>query len=301
MITENIDLAQVMIYLFWVFFAGLLVYLRREDRREGYPLESDTMPGRLLPKSLLFYPAPKTFLLDGGRGAHHVPNGQADLRPIAAQPVARWPGAPLQPTDSLPLLSGVGPGAWAERSNTTDMTLEGHAKIVPLRVAPAYAPAADGPDPRGYTVVGLDRAVAGTVTDLWIDRSECVLRYLEVTLKNEVSGGQPTAGTPTRLGDAIEANAPPRPATTSTITNRDDLAPPATAPGARTVLVPVTFANIHRRRRTVTVKAVLGNQLAMAPQPTTPDQLTFLDEDKIAGFYGAGMLYATRHRAEPLL
>lgn len=38
---EYIDFAQISIYLFWFFFAGLIIYLRREDKREGYPLESD--------------------------------------------------------------------------------------------------------------------------------------------------------------------------------------------------------------------------------------------------------------------
>ena len=33
--------AQVVLYAFWIFFAGLILYLRREDKREGYPLESD--------------------------------------------------------------------------------------------------------------------------------------------------------------------------------------------------------------------------------------------------------------------
>ena len=309
MIYENIDLAQVMIYLFWIFFAGLVFYLRREDRREGYPLESDTMLGRLHKPSLLFFPAPKTFALPHGAAWRSVPTGRADTRPIAAQPIARWPGAPLQPTDPMPLNAGVGPGAWAERSDTPDMTVENHTRIVPLRVAPAYTPAADGPDPRGYTVVGLDRAVAGTVTELWIDRSECVLRYLEVTLNAAApaaTGGKPTAGTPTRMGDAIEAKADPRPATTSTLTDRDDLGttlPNATASdtAARSVLVPVTFANIHRRKRTVVVKAILGNQLGMAPRPASSDQITLLEEDKVTAFFGAGMLYATKNRAEPLL
>lgn len=41
MITEGIDLAQVVLYAFWIFFAGLIVYLRREDKREGYPLHRD--------------------------------------------------------------------------------------------------------------------------------------------------------------------------------------------------------------------------------------------------------------------
>ena len=37
-ITSHIDVAQVVLYAFWVFFALLILYLRREDKREGYPL-----------------------------------------------------------------------------------------------------------------------------------------------------------------------------------------------------------------------------------------------------------------------
>lgn len=41
MITSYIDFAQLSLYAFWLFFAGLVLYLRREDKREGYPLDSD--------------------------------------------------------------------------------------------------------------------------------------------------------------------------------------------------------------------------------------------------------------------
>jgi photosynthetic reaction center H subunit len=40
-ITQYIDVAQVVLYVFWVFFFGLIFYLRREDKREGYPLVYD--------------------------------------------------------------------------------------------------------------------------------------------------------------------------------------------------------------------------------------------------------------------
>ena len=40
----NLDVAQIVLYAFWLFFFGLLFYLRREDRREGYPLESESEP-----------------------------------------------------------------------------------------------------------------------------------------------------------------------------------------------------------------------------------------------------------------
>jgi photosynthetic reaction center H subunit len=39
--TSYIDLTQVLLYAFWLFFALLVYYLRREDKREGYPLQSD--------------------------------------------------------------------------------------------------------------------------------------------------------------------------------------------------------------------------------------------------------------------
>ena len=39
--TRYIDLTTLVLYAFWIFFAALVYYLRREDKREGYPLVSD--------------------------------------------------------------------------------------------------------------------------------------------------------------------------------------------------------------------------------------------------------------------
>ena len=44
-ITQYVDLAQLVLYLFWIFFAGLIYYLVRENHREGYPLESGRPDG----------------------------------------------------------------------------------------------------------------------------------------------------------------------------------------------------------------------------------------------------------------
>ena len=38
LITSYIDVAQFALYAFWLFFAGLIFYLLRENKREGYPL-----------------------------------------------------------------------------------------------------------------------------------------------------------------------------------------------------------------------------------------------------------------------
>ena len=45
-ITSYIDIAQVVLYLFWIFFFGLIIYLHREGKREGYPPEMRVASGR---------------------------------------------------------------------------------------------------------------------------------------------------------------------------------------------------------------------------------------------------------------
>ena len=46
-ITPGLDVALLTLNAFVLFFLGLVVYLRREDRREGYPAEDD-QTGRVL-------------------------------------------------------------------------------------------------------------------------------------------------------------------------------------------------------------------------------------------------------------
>lgn len=185
-ITSSIDIAQVTLYLFWFFFAGLLIYLRREDKREGYPLEEtdasmrrsrDGFPGR---------PTPKTFVLPhGGTRTRPEIAPDADGQSLSAAPTAWWTSAPLEPTGN-PLLAGVGPGAWANRPDHAELTLEGLPKIVPLRADAAYSLDHRDPDPRGQPVLGADGKVGGTIRDIWVDRSERLFRYLEL----EVPGGR---------------------------------------------------------------------------------------------------------------
>lgn len=77
---------------------------------------------------------------------------------------------------------GFGPGAYADRADVPDVTAHGEPKIVPLRAAPGFYLEPRDPDPRGMEVVGADGAVAGTVAEVWVDRAEPQLRYLEVAL-----------------------------------------------------------------------------------------------------------------------
>jgi photosynthetic reaction center H subunit len=175
----NFDLAQLSLYLFWLFFAGLVIWLQRENMREGYPLENeDGTPARNQGPFPL--PDPKVFKLPFGRGEVMAPAPERDRREIRALPAGGWPGAPLEPTGD-PMADGVGPSAWAQRRDEPELDGHGHPKIVPMRHAEGFFVSA-GRDPRGAEVVAGDDAVVGTVSDLWIDKPESVIRYLEVDL-----------------------------------------------------------------------------------------------------------------------
>jgi photosynthetic reaction center H subunit len=187
-ITSNIDVAQIVLYAFWAFFAGLIYYLHREDKREGYPLESDRTDrsgGRVKVQGWPSVPTPKTYLLRDGRVVTS-PNFRASHQPLGGTPNFGHPGAPLEPKGD-PLLAAVGPGSYADRADLVDTTVDGDARIVPLRVAPGFAVSGHDPDPRGLPVLGADGAVAGVVRDVWVDRAEVLFRYLEVEVP--VQGG----------------------------------------------------------------------------------------------------------------
>ena len=188
-ITSSIDVAQIALYAFWVFFAGLIYYLHREDKREGYPLESDRSDrsgGRVRVQGFPRVPKPKTFHLRDGRVVM-APNFRGSNPVVGATPTARHLGAPLEP-DGDPMLAAVGPGAYSDRADIADTTVDGDPRIVPLRAAPGFGVSGHDPDPRGLPVIGADGAVAGTVRDLWVDRAEVLFRYLEVEVAAAAGG-----------------------------------------------------------------------------------------------------------------
>lgn len=251
----SIDVAQMVLYAFWVFFAGLVWYLRQEDRREGYPLEED-VTGRYNKNPFLFIPPKKTFVLPHGHGTVDAPNFKRDERPLSARRIAPAPGYPIEPVGN-PLLAGVGPGSWAERAERPDITSHGDARIVPMRLAEGFAIAEGEVEPRGLQVVGCDGKVGGTVADVWVDRAEHLIRYYEVT-----------------AGDGT------------------------------TVLLPNNFVVVRRGRggvRQLYVHAITAEQFTDVPATAQPESVTLREEDKIAAYYGAGLLYALRNRQESVL
>ena len=184
-ITGYIDVAQIALYVFWAFFAGLVYYLHRENKREGYPLESERS-SNVRVQGFPAIPTPKTYILPHG-GTVTVPNEKRSPQSLKAIVSANFLGAPIEPIGD-PMLAGVGPGSWADRADTPDLTTEGTAKIVPLRVARDFSVAPQDTDPRGLPVVGADGKVAGYVHEVWVDRSEMVFRYMEVDLPNAAKG-----------------------------------------------------------------------------------------------------------------
>lgn len=252
-LTGYIDVAQVVLYAFWIFFACLIFYLRREDKREGYPLQFEG-PGRRSGVGFPSFPGLKTYQLRNGHVAT-LPNWKNDRRDAAVTPMAPWPGSPYVPTGN-PMLDGVGPASYADREDVPELSVDDIPAIVPLRVASTISIETRDPDPRGMPVIGADGEVGGTVREVWVDRAEMLIRYLEV--------------------EAADGN-------------------------GRHVLLPMTMAYVDKRRGRVLVQSILGRQFADAPVLASPDQVTKREEDRIAGYFGGGNLYATAARQEPLL
>ncbi|MGF1463411.1 MAG: photosynthetic reaction center subunit H [Maricaulaceae bacterium] len=180
-ISNEIDGTVILLSAFTLFFFALVFYLQRESRREGYPLEYDTKPGQYDTADSAWIPPVKTFeLFHGGESESHRP----DKREHNMRRVAVWDGSPYEPVGN-PLTAGVGPGSYADRADTPDLTREGEPRIVPMRLAEGFSIVKGVSDPRGWTVVGADNAPAGKVSDLWVDRADHLTRFLEVDLDAE--------------------------------------------------------------------------------------------------------------------
>jgi photosynthetic reaction center H subunit len=176
-ITSDIDVTEVVLAAFFLFFLGLVYHLRQEDKREGYPAIDTTNGRRLI--GFPVPPSPKTFkLLDGGKA---ITPRIDPPQPVAARALHNFPGAPLTPTGD-PLRDGVGPAAYAQRRDEPLIFGEGKIQVLPMRTLEDWEVFEGATDPRGMAVISADGKSVGVVRDLWIDRSVKILRYLEVEL-----------------------------------------------------------------------------------------------------------------------
>ena len=251
-ITQYVDVAQLVLYAFWIFFAGLVYYLVRENHREGYPMDSGRKNGPVVTGWPV--PPPKVFKTEHGDVT--VPIREKDARPLPLDRMYGTHSAPFEPTGD-PMTAGVGPGSWTPRADRPDVNGAGEIRIRPLRALADYGLSSKDTDPRGLQVIAADGAVAGTVRDAWVDIADMLVRYLEVSID--------------------------------------------TPNGKRNVLLPMNFARVKGGRKPrVKVEALLARQYADVPGTAKPDQITLLEEEKICAYYGAGTLYATPQRQEPM-
>ena len=270
-ITEYIDVAQLALYLFWAFFFVLVLYLHRESKREGYPLDSDRAR-HIKHQGFPAMPPPKRYRLPHGDDIMLPGDRKEDRREIAASPLGRFPGAPLVP-DGDPLVDGVGPAAWAERRDVPDVDdADGGNRIRPLSTLGDEFDVADfSIDPRGMDVRALDGVVVGRIKDLWVDHMEAIARYYEVDLH----GGR-TVLLPMMMATYHKKRSAP---TTGSLADR----------------------MIARREREVRVDSITSEQFANVPTLADPTQITMQEEDRLQAYYGGGHLYALKKRTESFI
>lgn len=268
-ITASIDVAQLVLYAFWIFFAGLIVYLHRENKREGYPLVSNTGPVVGFPAM----PTPKIFHLHDG-STRMAPRPEPAETIMGAVPSAPWEGAPLVPTGD-PMRDGVGPAAYAMRDEEPDLMEDGETRIAPMRVATEFSVAEGDPDLRGCPVVGCDAAVAGTVADIWVDRFEPRIAYFEV---------------------ATDAGHVLLPIGFAQIAGAGDM-----FDWVMSMLRGLKFERNGVSGPYVLADSITGAQFRNVPTLANPDRVTRREEDRISAYFASGHLYATPDRAEPLI
>ncbi len=268
--TQYIDVTQVVLYVFWLFFALLVIYLQRESKREGYPLVSDRSK-HITVQGYPAVPEPKTYLLPHG-GTLQLPNDRTDRdRELNAVPLFKAPGSPLVPKGD-PLVDGLGAAAWADRSDVPDLNGEGEPRLKPLSaLGGAWRIAEFDANPIGMDVRALDKVVVGKITDVMVDQMEFLPRYYQVRLNS----------------------------------GREILLPMMFVKVRKKRRAPADGSlyerMISRREKEVHVVAINSAQFENVPLCASNDQVTLLEEDKVQAYYGGGHVYASRQRTEPLI
>lgn len=264
-IVGSFDVAELAFWLFFFFFIGLVLYLNRESRREGYPLEDD-VTGAVESMPLMAAPK-KVFKLPHGRGTYVPEDVPRDSLTIAAKQSFGGGGAPYVPTGN-PMKDGVGPAAYANRQDYPDLTFDGRNRIVPIGQSHEIEIAPGDPNIIGWPVYDCNVDLAGKVTDVWVDQSEHLIRYIEIE---------------TNAGDKVLA-----PMMVAVVQTRGAFA------GLMEGLLP-------DQPELVQIDAITKDQYADVPRIKTAGQITRLEEDQIQAYFGGGYLYATPERAEPVL
>ena len=265
------DVAELTFILFFIFFVGLVIYLNRESRREGYPLEHE-QTGVIDWAKPLTDGEKKTFHLPHGRGTYvpeDVPRDElSKVENIPAKQTFMGAGAPWEPTGDA-MADGLGTAAYAMREDYPDLTMDGHPRIVPIgNTVHKIEIAAMDRDPVGLPVYAADKKKAGEVSDVWVDQSEHLIRYLEIT---------------TNSGKKVLA-----PMAFVSVQGKRWL-------GLLGELIPIPDDQVEL----IDIDAIRADQFDSVPAIATAGQITRLEEDKIQAYYGGGYIHALPERSEP--
>ena len=262
------DVAELTFILFFVFFVGLVIYLNRESRREGYPLEHE-QSGVIDRGVPLSDAGKKTFHLPHGRGTYvpeDVPRDElSKVENIPAKQTFGSAGAPWEPTGDA-MADGLGTAAYAMREDYPDLTMDGAPRIVPIGDAVhAIEIAEQDRNPVGLAVYAADKKKAGEVSDVWVDQAEHLIRYLEIT---------------TNSGKKV-------------------LAPMAFAAVQGKSWFGGLIPIVDDQTELIDIDAIRADQFDSVPAIATAGQITRLEEDKIQAYYGGGYIHALPERSEP--
>ena len=225
-------------------------------------------------------------------------------------------------TATPPLGTNLGPGSWTPRRDIPDLSHDGKPVFRPMRHATDFRVMKGEADPRGYTVLGLDKQVAGTVVDIWIDESEHSAKFLEIRLDPALARtrGEDTAPTnpvqpkqePEVVGIIVTETLIDTPRGTADIVEidpvvalrhgtHDDESYGSDVAPAGSIMIPMEFAAVNEIARTVRTATITAAQFAGVPGRKYDTILTAMEENRLRGYYGGGYLWATSARTEPLL
>lgn len=263
-IVGTFDVAELAFLLFFGFFIALVFYLNKESRREGYPLE-DEETGKIHPGSL-FDTGKKSFQLPHGRGTYVPEDVARDDIDVPGVQAFRAAGAPWVPTGNA-MKDGMGPAAWANRSNYPDLTFDGRPRIVPIANSHELIVSPNDPQLIGWPVKAADGVTVGKVSDIWVDQAEHIIRYLEV----------------------------------ETNTGKKVLAPMMVAVVHGNSLIDALLPIVEDKPKYVEIDAITAAQFDDVPTLETPGIITRYEEDRVQAYFGGGYMYATPQRAEPWL
>ena len=138
-ITQYVDVAQLVLYLFWIFFFGLVIYLTIESKREDFLLNLMVLVnGRVKRQLVCCLCQQKRFLeLSFTVILRHPMHGM--MQPFASwisyKPVSWSAFGTLRIQSNA---DDIGPGSFSQRIDHPDLTAEGDFKIVPMRIEKSF-------------------------------------------------------------------------------------------------------------------------------------------------------------------